>query len=134
MVTVRPLPVVVVPAETIKLLKVVKTVKGKVLVAVNSTVPAPGAQVELVFPIVKALARSIPPFVMEIDPLLPVPDEPTLIVPETVRIDPDENDNPAVVLFAVGFKLILAATALLTLTVTVTPPLIVTASLAVGID
>lgn len=88
---IKPVPMVVVPDETVKLLKEVNIVVGKVLVAVILTVPVPGVQVpavELLF-ITNEPAFSIEPEVIVIIPLL-APVIPS-IRDEAVSVDPETN-------------------------------------------
>lgn len=69
--TVRLAPSVVVPPLIVRLLKVVNTDDGRVLVAFKTTVPAPGVQVLVIVP---------PPVLTVKEPTVKVPPEVILIV------------------------------------------------------
>src|ERR1039458_4162133 len=86
-VTVMPtLVVVLADPLSVRLLKLVKTVEGRVLVPVRTTVPVPGVQVLVAAaPTARLPAISVPPAVMVSVPLPTVP--PSVKLP-AVRVEP----------------------------------------------
>lgn len=86
-VTVSPVEAVVVPAEKVMLLKLVKMLVGSVLDALNCTVPVPAVNTEPVaFETARLCTPSVPPAVIVMVPLLPAPLLPIVTAPATVRV------------------------------------------------
>ena len=127
-------PNVVVPADIVKLLKLLNGVAGIVLVAANCTVPVPLVKVLVPVPLnAKPLQIKVPPDVIVIVPGRLPEELPKLTVPPTVNCEPLLKSKIAAVVAVLVPIRKEVHTALFISTVTVIPSLMVTAVPATGI-